>query len=157
MSEFPSSITSIHQPNQINMAIHFKPNSPDTNAGNKRWILHPAVNPWTPVRVGFTEVPGGGSITNTGVYSISGCQVHATCKIVAAGGATIAAIAGGNSAITGLPYTASDIGTGQWVNATTYATSGAVVVTATTPPVIYIATAWSAASGTWMISVKYRI
>lgn len=61
---------------------------------------------WTPVRNSFTEVIGGGSITNTGVYRKVGKIVTVTVSIVCAGGATIAGTAG-TSYLSGLPFAIS--------------------------------------------------
>jgi hypothetical protein len=109
---------------------------------------------WTPTRNGFTEVMGGGSITNTGTYTKIGRLVYAHAKIVCAGGATLAAVAGVGSFLSGLPFSSADPGGGVWNNTTTALTFGGVYVSGTN---MFITTAWVAASNTWTLDATYSI
>jgi hypothetical protein len=108
---------------------------------------------WTPVRHGFTEVVGGGAITNAGYYiKIGGLRIT-SATITCTGGATIAASAG-TSYLTGMPYV-PDVGVGgSWVNLQTAATSGQIAHIST---FMYIVTAWAAASQSWsMTSIAWN-
>lgn len=113
-----------------------------------------AASTWTPTRNGFTEVLGGGSITNTGNYIRIGNLVFWTCKLACAGGATLAASVGVGSYISGLPVSAAEEAPGNWDNISTAATSGGLYVSGTSA---FITTAWSAASNTWMLSGVYMV
>ena len=110
---------------------------------------------WTPTRHDFTEVIGGGSITNTGYYTKIGRMVHVVCILACAGGATLAATVA-LSYITGLPFTSLANTSGSWANASTVAAGGSVLASAGSD-VIYICTAWSAASNTWTLDVIYFV
>jgi hypothetical protein len=110
---------------------------------------------WTPVRHGFTEVIGGGAITNTGTYTRISRQVTVNLKIVCTGGATLAGTGGYNSYIDGLPFTPAKNSPGVWVNISTMATYGAVLVD--TVANINIVTAWTASSSTWDFVVVYTV
>lgn len=109
---------------------------------------------WTPTRNGFTEVIGGGSITNTGKYVKIGNVVTATCLLQPAGGATIAGVAGNGSFISGLPYAATaPYGGGTYGNAN--ATPGGTVLTTGTN--IFVTTAFPATTAGVSFVVQYVI
>ena len=109
---------------------------------------------WTITRGGFTEVLGGGSITNTGTYTRIGRLVKVTVTFVCAGGATLAA-AGGATAYVNLPSTPANFESGTWANNTTYATSGEVI--ASVNGNMYVVTAWAAASASWTLQATYTV
>lgn len=106
---------------------------------------------WTPTRNGFTEVLGGGTITTSGTYRMRDDLCTVTATITAAGGATIAAVAG-TSYLSGLPVASSVNTPGTWVNATSIAASGA---TLTASGNLYTATAWGAATNVWVLTATY--
>jgi len=104
---------------------------------------------WTPVRHSFTEVMGGGTITNTGHYTKIGRLVVMTATIVCAGGATIAAVSA-SSYLSGMPFIPIVYGSGTWANRDSCATGGIVLWDSI---FIYTITAWAAASEKWTITV----
>jgi hypothetical protein len=108
---------------------------------------------WTPVRNGFVEVLGGGSITNSGRYTKVGNTVTVQAQIVCAGGATIAATSGIGSYLSGLPFVPTALGAGAWVNGSSVADDGGFLVHTNTD--LYITTGWVASSSTWYFSATY--
>jgi hypothetical protein len=73
-----------------------------TLASNAAYPVIGDTQTFTPTLNSFTEVVGGGSITPTGRYTRIGKNIYVQVKIVCAGGATIASVAG-TSTITGQP------------------------------------------------------
>lgn len=110
---------------------------------------------WTPTRNGFVEVVGGGSITSTGVYTRVGNLVTIQAQIVCAGGATISATSGIGSYLSGLPFTPSRLGSGLWVNGSSVADEGGVLVHTNTN--VYLTKGWVASSSTWYFSATYFV
>jgi len=96
---------------------------------------------WTPTRNGFTEVLGAGSITTSGTYTKVGRQVTVVATITPAGGATIAATSGAGSFLSGLPFTCATPTSATWVDSSSIAANGGVLVNATE---LYVTTAWTA-------------
>lgn len=97
---------------------------------------------WTPVRHDFTEVIGGGSITNAGYYTKIGRMVITTATITCAGGATIAAVAG-TSYLTGMPFAPAIPVSGTWVHTSASFASGGGIILHDGAYMI-ISTAWAA-------------
>lgn len=119
--------------------------------GTNQWrCTKDAASPgtWTPVRLGFTEVPGGGSIVNTGTYIKFGRMAITNCLIQCSGGATIAATAG-SSYLTGMPYAPATPVAGVWVNTAVPNEGGPMHYTGT---YLVVCTSWAA-----LVNGAYRI
>lgn len=108
---------------------------------------------WTPVRNGFTEVLGGGSITTAGRYTRVGRLVTIQAQITCAGGAVITATSGIGSYLSILPFTPAFLGSGVWVNGSSVAADGGLLVH--TNANLYLTTGWTASSSTWYFSATY--
>lgn len=108
---------------------------------------------WTPNRMNFTEVLGGGSITSSGIYTKIGNVVHLHADIVCAGGATIAAIAG-TSYFSGQPFNSSVGAGGTWVNTTNGGLGGMWINTGN---IFIVKTSWIATSATFMFDCTYTV
>jgi hypothetical protein len=85
----------------------------------------------TPTRNGFTEVLGAGSITATYYYTRIGRVVNINITLICAGGATIAAAAGGAAYFTALPFASARYAIGNWLDTTGLVLTGAVGVIST--------------------------
>jgi len=108
---------------------------------------------WTPVRNGFTENIGGGSITNTGAYTKIGRTVFVTARIACAGGATLAASSGAGSFLSGCPFSTSTNVPGSYVNSSTIADFGGILMAGT---LMYVTNSWSADSHVWVFSATFN-
>lgn len=108
---------------------------------------------WTPTRTGFVEVLGAGSITSSGRYTKVGNTVTVQAQIVCAGGATIAATSGIGSYLSGLPYAPTALGAGEWVNGSSVADQGSMLVHTNTD--MYLTKGWVASSSTFYFSATY--
>jgi len=108
---------------------------------------------WTPTRSGFVEVLGAGSITSTGRYTKVGNTVTVQAQIVCAGGATIAATSGIGSYLRGLPFVPTSLGAGEWVNGSSVADQGSMLVHTNTD--MYLTKGWVATSSTFYFSATY--
>jgi hypothetical protein len=109
---------------------------------------------WTPTRNGFVEVLGAGSITTSGTYTKVGRQVTVVASIVTSGGATIAATSGAGSFLSGLPFTCATPTSATWVDSSSIADSGGVLVNATE---LYVANAWVASVNAHRFSATYFV
>jgi len=88
----------------------------------------------TATRSGFTEVPGGGTITSTYYYTKIGRTVFMNIRLTCSGGAQIAASAAASAAFTDLPFTVASgqQATGTWMDTTGYSVFGPTSMIATT-------------------------
>jgi len=77
-------------------------------------------------RDGFTEVPGGGTITSTYHYTKIGRTVFMNIRLTCSGGAQIGAPAAASAAFTNLPFTVASgqQSTGTWMDTTGYSVFG---------------------------------
>ena len=108
---------------------------------------------WTPNRINFTEVLGGGAIASSGRYTRVGNVVHLHADIVCSGGATIAATAN-TSYLTGQPFNSSIGAGGIWVNTTNTGVGGMWINTGN---IFIVETSWVATSATFMLDCTYTI
>jgi len=108
---------------------------------------------WTPTRTGFVEVLGAGSITSSGRYTKVGNTVTVQAQIVCAGGATIAATSGIGSYLSGLPFVPTSLGAGEWVNGSSVADQGSMLVHTNTD--MYLTKGWVASSSAFYFSATY--
>lgn len=109
---------------------------------------------WTPVRNGFTEVIGGGSITTSGTYTRVGRLVTVVATITAIDGATIAGSSGIGSWLSGLPFSCATPTSATWVNSASVADSGGVLVNATE---LYLTNGWAATGGAFRFNATYFV
>lgn len=109
---------------------------------------------WTPTRNGFVEILGAGSITTSGTYTKVGRLVTVVATITPAGGATIAATSGAGSFLSGLPFTCATPTSATWVDSSSIADDGGVLVNATE---LYVATAWVASINVHRFSATYFV
>jgi len=88
----------------------------------------------TATRAGFTEVPGGGTITSTYYYTKIGRTVFMNIRLICAGGAQIGASAAASAAFTDLPFTVASgqQATGTWMDTTGYSVFGPTSMVAST-------------------------
>jgi hypothetical protein len=107
---------------------------------------------WTPARVNFTEVLGGGTITSTGRYTKVGNLVQIHCDIVCAGGATIAGVRA-VSYFTGQPFTSSVGGAGAY-SIFNEGSGGALINTGN---IFVVSTTFGATSYQIVFDCTYRI
>jgi hypothetical protein len=110
---------------------------------------------YTPSAGGFTIVLNGGSVSYSGTYKKVGNLVKVTARIVANGGASVAASTGAVDSLS-VPFTAAGNDCGTWVNSGGVTTSGQVYIA--TNGYMYICTAWSAVvNGAWVLEASYQV
>uniref|UniRef100_A0A6H1Z7M4 Putative pectate lyase n=1 Tax=viral metagenome TaxID=1070528 RepID=A0A6H1Z7M4_9ZZZZ len=127
-----------------------------TNSSTTSWGSD-IVGTFTATRNAFTEVHNNGAITSTGKYVRIGKLVTVFCMITATVDDTIAAVAG-TSYISGLPAAlrppSGIISSGSWTTISGGSGGHAMI---NSDGNIFIATAWSAGTGTWAITISYYV
>lgn len=109
----------------------------------------------TATRTGFTETPGGGTITSTYHYTKIGRLVFLNITLSCSGGATIGAGPSGTAAFINLPFTSPQYAIGEYMNTSNLSTTGPVGMISTT---MYVCGAgFTASSDPYSFSVVFNV